>query len=359
MLRVHVTRAAAACAALLVLALSAPSAQALDSTPPPVVSCALGVLTLGNWPAACWHPYATTSPFNRRIPASPRLAANSAAVVSRLVGFGTPTNLVAGTGGTSNDWGHPTYYSGLLDPVFTLHCTQAWGVCPIEGMKVRVPNAARPAGGGDAHMTIVDQAAGWEYDLWAVSSKPSGGGTLSFGWGGRTRIDGDGLNSGGTGSKVGNLAGVIRAQEMAAGHIDHALFMVVNCDSGAFVYPAGKVGRACASRTNAPAMGTRFALNMTTAQIDALAVPAWKKTILRAMAEYGMYVGDTGGGAWGLQFESGTMYTSLGRVDPLVTFAVQNKVTPWQGTYVFDLKTGVDYAGRLRVLDPCTAAGTC
>ena len=33
---------------------------------------------------------------------------------------------------------------------------------------------------------------------------------------------------------------------------------------------------------------------MSDAQIAALAVPAWKKTILTALAHYGGYVGDTG-----------------------------------------------------------------
>ena len=39
---------------------------------------------------------------------------------------------------------------------------------------------------------------------------------------------------------------------------------------------------------------------MSAAQIDALAKPTWQKTILHAMAKYGMYVGDTGGNAWGV-----------------------------------------------------------
>ena len=95
------------------------------------------------------------------------------------------------------------------------------------------------------------------------------------------------------------------------------------------------------------------------AQIDALSLPAWKKTILRAMAEYGMYFGDTGGGGFGLQFESGSTYTSFGDEDAMVTFAAQNAVPLYQGKYIFDLKTGVDYANRLRVLDPCSAQGTC
>jgi hypothetical protein len=292
-----------------------------------------------------------------------RVAANSAAVVSRLVGFGAPSNLVAGQADTPDDWYHPTYYPTASDPLYKLHCTESWGTCAVEGVQVRVPSAARPAAGGDGHMTIVDQASGWEYDLWGVTSKPSGGGTLSAKWGGRTRIDGDGRGSDATAARFGNHAGVIRGPELAAGKINHALFMTVECDSDKFVFPAMKTGRACSSiglsNANAPAMGTRFQLNMTAFQIDALPVPAWKKTILHALATYGMYVGDTGGGAWGLQFESGSGYTSFGYADPVVTFARANGVPSSGGVYAFNLRDGVNWAKYLRVIDPCTSQGTC
>jgi len=345
-------------AALLVLAIAAPGAQAATN-PAPTHPCATGAVTMAAWPTVCKRPYASTSPFNRRIDAAPRVHTGSAGIVTRLMGFGTPNNLIAGDSGTTSDWAHPTYYPTASDPLFTLDCTEPWGRCAIEGMKVRVPDAARAAGGSDGHMTIIDQVGGWEYDLWAVTSKPRGGGTIKFGWGGRTRLDGAGLDSDGTASRVGNLAGIIRAHEMQAGRIDHALFMTINCDSGTWVYPAMKNGRPCADKNNAPPMGTRFQLNMTPAEIDALTVPTWKKTILRAMAEYGMYFGDTGSSAWGLQFESGSTYTAFGLADPLVDFGARNSVPSWQGQRIFDLKSGVDYAKRLRVLDPCTAQGTC
>lgn len=322
-------------------------------------TCPIAPFGVGNWPGSCWRPYSTTSPFNKPIPGTARVAANSAGMVSRLMGFGTPSNLVAGTAGTPDDWGHPTYYSRSIDPEFTLNCTEPWGTCAVEGMRIRIPNAAKAAGGGDAHMTVVDQASGWEYDMWGVQSKPAGGGRLDFRWGGRTRIDGDGRNSDATASRFGNLAGVIRAAEMRAGRINHALFMVINCDSSGFVYPATKGGRPCTDKTNAIPMGSRFRLNMTAAEIDAMSVPAWKKTILRAMREYGMYVGDTGGGAWGMQFESGTGYTSLGAEDPMVTFARDNRVPMWEGKWIFNLRDGVDWARKLGVVDVCTTQGTC
>ena len=112
-------------------------------------------------------------------------------------------------------------------------------------MRVPIPGAAQPTGGPaspgdnhDAHMTIIDPATGWEYDLWHVTRKAPDGGRLDFGWGGRTRIDGRGLGSGGVAAGFGNLAGLIRAPELIRGRIDHALTMAVPCVRGRAVYPA-------------------------------------------------------------------------------------------------------------------------
>jgi hypothetical protein len=323
-----------------------------------------GTFVATNLPSGCFRPYANTSPFNQPIPANPRLDARSAAIVKRVVGFGQLQHLEAGQADTPDDFSHPTYYAAPLDPTFKIHCVQPWGTCPIEGRSVRIPDAARAAAGADHHLTVVDQLGGFEYDLWDVRSKPRGGGTLVTGWGGRTAVlSGDGRGSAATAANFGNLAGIIRAPELASGQIRHALFMVVKCDSGAYVYPATKSGRACTSAgltiTGAPPMGARFQLNMTDAEIGALKVPDWKKTILRAMAIYGMYFGDTGGGSWGVQAESGATYTSFGFEDRLVTFAKAARVPIYNGRYVFNLRDGVDYAGRLRVIDPCVSQRTC
>lgn len=326
-------------------------------------SSTLGSFGIGSWPGGCWRPYASTSPFNRPLPASPQLHPNSSAIVSRLMGFGSVQHLTAGTADTADDWGTPVYYSSPTDPEFTLHCYENWGTCSIEGHKIRIPDAARASAGGDGHITVVDQASGWEYDLYKVRTKPKGGGVLEFRWGGRTRIDGDGLASDATAARYGRLGGIIRAQELEAGSIEHALYMVAYCDSGRYVYPAMKTGRSCSSiglsNADAPPMGTRFQLAMSEPQIDALAVPAWKKTILRAMARYGLYFGDTGSGSWAIQTESGSSYTSFGHEDRLVTFAKQAGVPAYDGKHVFNIRDGVDWSRYLRVVDPCVSQGTC
>jgi hypothetical protein len=317
-------------------------------------------LIRGRWPTSCWRPYKPTSPFNQPIPSGARVAADSAQIVAKLLSFGPIDNLVVGQADSPDDWSHPVYFSRRSDPVFRLHCTESWGRCPIEGSRVRVPDAARPAAGDDGHLTVITRS-GWEYDLWRVESKPRGGGTLAFGWGGRTRIDGDGRRSGGTASGFGNVAGIIRAGELASGRINHALFMVARCDAGRWVYPAVKGGGSCApgNREAAPPMGVRLQLAMSSAEIAALSVPRWKKTILRAMARYGLYLGDTGGDAWGIQLESGSSFTSFGRADPLVAFARRSGWRSGGGRYSGNVRDGVDWARYLRVIDPCVARRSC
>ncbi|HEV3230300.1 MAG TPA: hypothetical protein VGY97_12550, partial [Solirubrobacteraceae bacterium] len=320
-----------------------------------------GSFAVGSTPPGCWRPYSPQSPFNREVAAGAPVVSNSQAIVDRLVGFGGIQNLLAGTAGRGElDGGRPIYWSSPSDPVFTLHCTESWGTCAVEGAQVRIPDRAQPAGGSDAHLSVIDQASGVEYDLWGVQSKPPGGGTLTFRWGGKTRIDGTGLGSDAVAAQYGTAAGVLRAEELASGHINHALFLGVHCDSGTWVYPATKGGSPCSDPTNAPPEGTRFVLTLTDPQIQALPVPDWKKTILTAMAHYGMIVGDTGG-SWGIAQESGVVYTSFGQTDKWVTLAQQLHVPYYapDQDYVFNLNTGIDWQHNLKVIAPCASQGTC
>jgi hypothetical protein len=292
---------------------------------------------------------------------------DSAAIVKTVLSWSLPGNLVAGNAQTSEDWGHPTFFAEPTDPTYTLHATESWGANELNGMRIHIPEDARPTGSSDGHMTVVTPE-GWEYDFWQAQAPPPGGGTLTFAWGGRTRIDGNGLESGGTASGFGNLAGMIRAPELAAGHINHALFIVLRCTAqgtsfgygttthvgtSSYVYPADDGGTACpAGESGAPPLGTRFMLAMSDAQIQALAVPAWKKTILTALAHYGGYAGDTGGPGFTFMCESSTTFTALGLPDPLVEFARRNELPTWEGRYVFNVASGVEWEKYLRVLVP-------
>jgi hypothetical protein len=323
----------------------------------PCVALLLAALAL----ASC-RPYSTNSPFNLQVPSNPKVLSNSNGIVERLDGWGPVQQLEAGQADTSHDYFHPVYWAGRGDPVYTVHCLRWTSSCEVEGHSLRIPRGARPASGPDAHMAVIEPD-GWEYDFWQVRDKPDGGGTLVVSHGGRTRYRGDGLESDATAAEFGLAAGVIGGEEMQLGLIDHALFVHARCTSGVSVYPAapGTTGTVCSDRTNAPPLGARLWLSMTDSQISALPVPAWKKTILRALHRYGGYIGDTTGGrvSWGIQALSGSSYTSFGRADPWVGYARRAGVERWDGLYFFDVDAGVNWARYLKVIDPCTARGSC
>lgn len=344
-------------------------------------SCTPGFGSYGGtvFPPACWKPYGSLAPWNQQLPASPTLASNSSAIVARIIGdisaVNYPDNMVIRDNGLS---GEPTYWSRSTDPLYTIHCTEPWGTCEVEGMQIRIPAGAKPEAPSDEHMTVVDQASGYEYSFWNVQTQPlpPGGGTININWGGRQPVtSGDGNSSAATAASFGGLAGRLRAEELAATDINHALNIVIDCSSNTVVFPVveGHGGRACStigkSNVDAPPMGTRLQLNMTDAEIAALKqtdgsdVPAWREKIYRAMAKYGMFFGDTGvGGYFSVEYEAGIQYTSVGAADKWKQFAIDNAWprtsdnTGYVGFFRFD---NVDWANRLRVIAPCVSQRTC
>jgi hypothetical protein len=297
---------------------------------------------------------------------------NSSRIVKRLLSFDQTEPLWIGTADTRSDYGRPAYEASAGDPAYRLRCGGRYCPMPIEGDRIRVPAGARPAGGTDGHMAIV-QPNGWEYDLYEVKMPidPSGGVIVTNG-GGKTRVDGAGTRvpGGASAAKFGLLGGLIRAQELAAGEIDHALVFVSHCVAKRVVPPAAGRARTCASigesPRNAPPTGARFQLALTNAEIAALDLPRWKKAIVRALARYGMYLSDTGGGF--LVQESGSTYTSFGQPDALESFAGElvgtRGVSTWISSrdgrrdYALDLADGIPWQ-RLRVLHPCVTRGIC
>jgi hypothetical protein len=302
---------------------------------------------VGNWPPACWRPYADTSPFNVPIPPNPRLNPRSAQIVQRLLEQGPPTAARAGISQSGGDFGKPLYWARTTDPLVTVH-----GSAPVEGDRIRVPSGARPADGGDAHMTII-QPDGWEYDFWRAQA-PAGG-ALNVETGRKMRVDGDGFGNGVVAARFGNLAGRVRAQEMEGGLINHALEIAVVCTSGRYVWPSVTAGSKCSNTTDAPSLGDRFQLALSDAQIAAMPVPSWKKTILRALAHYGAYVGEQSS-HWSLfGFESGATYTSFGIPDEVAVFAQRSGIRQSSdGVYYFRMDD-IDWARYMRVVDSSVA----
>jgi hypothetical protein len=215
-------------------------------------------------------------------------------------------------------------------------------------------------------MAVIDEAADREYDMWHVQPGPlpRGGGTIEVGCGGVASFrTADDVFGGATAGGWGLLAGVIRSDELAEGHVDHALFATVACSSGRAVAPAEGASRgdACrpAQRAAAPAIGQWLWLDMTDAEIDALAAPRWRRAILHALHRYGAYVGDTGGGrnALGFQLESDETYRSFGaaghgeELGSRLAADPKSDVVFSGGVYRFRMAPGFPW-DRLRVLVP-------
>jgi hypothetical protein len=344
----------------------------------PVCAQAFGSFSAQNYPGACWRPYGSSSPFNRPLPADPAVASDSGAIVAGL----TANNVNFEGGGsqfalTSDDGRDGVYYSRPADPIVTIHCTYHWGpgTCTgtnkvnVDGRQIHVPAGAEPQqGGSDMHMSVVDQANEVEYDFehasWSADHS-----TLNV-WSGAEIPAGPnlgtGLGGGGTAAGFSTLAGLITEPELASGTINHALVINVPC-SDSVVYPAAQAnGLSCDklsghSATGTPApLGSLLQLDLTDAQIATSGAPAWEKTIMTAMAHYGMYVNDTDGiGDIELEAESDISYTSLGG-PPLLANFIRSRGGSYYAPLSRWILTGKTIpVSRLRVISPCFAQGTC
>ena len=113
---------------------------------------------------ACFVPYLATSPWNQLLPSKPRLVPNSQAIMDFL--WSAPFNPGMNStrisrAQTSDDYGFPYYFASENDPLVTLHCTERWGRCAIEGLRIHIPSFARHASGCcDNHLTVIDVATG-------------------------------------------------------------------------------------------------------------------------------------------------------------------------------------------------------
>jgi hypothetical protein len=147
-------------------------------------------------------------------------------------------------------------------------------------------------GTGDRHLILVDPARGQLHEFWQAR-RTAGGWEASQastfdlrsnamrpnGW---TSADAAGLPI---------FPAVVRYDEVARGHVDHALRFTVRRTRRAYVYPATHF----ASRSDdvsLPRMGERLRLRR---DFDVASFPPHARVILQALKQYGMFVADNGG----------------------------------------------------------------
>jgi len=153
----------------------------------------------------------------------------------------------------------------------------------------------------------------------------------------------------------------MRAQEMERGVINHALVAGSSKIASNYVFPGTSSDGGHSEADGYPPMGTRFQLDPNYMTKERLATyPVWEQPILRALRDYGMYLGDSGGAAsFSLAIESGTTYTAFGLEDEMVKYVRRIGVPQnGDGIYYLDLDN-VDWASHLRAIAPCVSERNC
>jgi hypothetical protein len=349
------TRLSAAVLAAVLLGLVA-AALPGEGRGPRAAACPASAAPAG-YPSACWRPYGAESPFNQLLPANPPILADSDAMVQALLAPGPPQMIAAVPG--ASDYGRPTFVAEPHSPAYRVHCYLY--TCPgLEGHVVRMPVRSAPAAGADHHMTVIDQARRWEYDFYGVVGKSEAPHVIVAKTASRIRLDGprsSGLHARATAAGFGNLAGLIRAPELAAGRIDHALVISIPCATG-FVFPAVKGAAECPPGEISAPVGARLQLAVSDAEIDRPGVARWKRAVLKALARYGAYVVDTGGSEIHVALESDQGYASLGRPPRMLELFARFHARSSGAYRYLALGSGVDWQ-KLRIVDPCVTEHTC
>ena len=256
---------------------TAPVATASSTAPITPTNAAIGTTTT--------RLYSSSSAFNTPVGASPRIASNSAAMVSAsLLNYKSSANFA-----NSNDWGISIVNAKPTDPVRSISVA-SWGYgADIAQPAVRIPNGAQPTAGSDHHLVVLD--GGTEMDMWVGYQNADG----SWGAGARaaTSTTGNGIAGPVSGNAAGFAlaAGVIRPEEIAAGHIDHALVFTSPYVRNTYVAPAVH-GDGRQSDPNAMPMGTHIQLDPS---FDISSLSRTQKVIAQALKDYGAFLVDSSG----------------------------------------------------------------
>jgi hypothetical protein len=317
-----------------------------------------GSFSAGRWPPACWRPYGSGSPFNTPIPARPRVSSESRAIINYFVAQHWAFNPDRrGAFSIHSSGSRPVYWSRSGDPIVEIVCRRHGYSCR-RGMRVHIPRGARPQEQADAHMTVIDQASGREYDFWRAGAPENGRMTVSAG---SSIPIGPGTGTGLAGvaeaADLGLAGGLIRAAELSSGRINHALATTVACVQAHDVWPspARARGDAVCPGGAGPHFGSLLQLDMSNAEIVATHAPAWERGVMTAMSRYGIYVVDTnapGENELNLIKEDDLSFTAFGYVGQMSGFV--------QAAGGSDVVVGVPIpVSKLRVIMPCVPRRAC
>jgi hypothetical protein len=156
-----------------------------------------------------------------------------------------------------------------------------------------IPPDVPVEGGDDSHVIVVDDDACVLYELFAASS-PDGGSSWEAGSGAVFDLSSNELRpdtwTSADAAGLPIFAGLVRYDEVASGHIDHALRFTVSRSQRAYLHPATHWA---SSNTDPdlPPMGLRLRLK---ASFNVSSYTGQTRVVLDALKRYGMIVADNG-----------------------------------------------------------------
>ncbi|MCY3410282.1 MAG: hypothetical protein INQ03_01485 [Candidatus Heimdallarchaeota archaeon] len=236
----------------------------------------------------------STSPFNMKIPENAAYEEDSKSYTDFLKTNQVGDKIFV----TVDEWSYPIYFADENTPRYDVKLTEKWSddFDTIEGMPI--PDGAEPDPEGDAHLVVIDLENRIEYDLWETSKTLLG--DWKAGWGNTISLDSDGVYYYGLSARGSGFAastGVILPNEILNGKIDHALFFSIDdlyVKAGGPIRPASESDGSSDAEFAIPE-GGRLQLDPAI-DIDSLGLNEQDKTIAIALQEYGVILGDNGGG---------------------------------------------------------------
>lgn len=252
-----------------------------------------------------FRPFAASSPWNTPIPADPPLDPDNTALIADLA---TSSAQFPFIGIMQREWTVPVYFVAPGDPVVEVTIGRVAGEGFNPGpVRLPIPANARPDPRSDAHMSIIDLAAGQEYGFFGAARTPSG---FSCRVCAMARLDGSGvrpvqdeqqpwwMSHGPRACGFPTIAGLIRPDEIRAGRIDHALVIAYpHIRSRWYTPPAstsqGRIAGQAEPDRGIPC-GGRVQLDPSI-DVTRLGLSRGGVIVARALQEYGAFVGDYAG----------------------------------------------------------------
>jgi hypothetical protein len=236
---------------------------------------------------------ATEAAWNQNIAKAPR-AADSAKVIAYIDSHGG--DAIHPDFGSPREYGFPYAVVGAGAKKLPIHYT-AYGSESSPG-PFPIPAGAPVEGGqgaeGDRHVLVVDKSTCRLFELYdaryAATPKPHWDAGAGVEWDLRSAaLRPDGWTSADA-AGLPIFPGLVRYEEAAAGHVDHAIRVTMDSTRNAWIHPASHCAGDTASSA-APPMGLRLRLN---AGYPLGKMGPAARAIAVAMKEYGLIVADNG-----------------------------------------------------------------